>query len=255
MWYTLAAEWSMRGLPILRPLWYHDLADLQAYNHVEDHFCVGEALIVRSIPDDGSKALDVYLPPGKWFDYWDKTAKSREGGQAFTVKTHPAHVPVFVKQGSILTKKQRPRRSTQAMTNDPYTVIVYGAPARGRVYVDDGRTHDFQSGSFIYDEIEFDGAVLRSRPVDLALPGLKVSPEGRRAPSEPAEAGLRVEQVVIVGLPSPPKKAEVVKRSDHLEEVEVSAAQASGGSTWVATVRNPSVQLGPPNSWAIRLVF
>merc|ERR1719414_1808886 len=99
---------------------------------------------------------DVYLPRGNWHDFWDSKALPVTGGSSTKLTLHPGHVPVYVRQGSILFKKMRRRRSALAMAGDPYTVVVYGEKAKGRVYVDDGTSHEYQQGAFIYDEVEFD---------------------------------------------------------------------------------------------------
>eukprot|EP00435_Cladocopium_sp_Y103_P036935 s2240_g9.t1 len=131
MWYTLAAEWALLGLPMIRPIWYHDLQDTQAFQHADSHFFVGEALLVRAPETSKSEPL------------------------------HKHHVPVFVRSGHCLVQRWRPRRSSGAMEGDPYTVVCYGQPATGRVYIDDGRSHEYQKGAYILDEITLDFNSLR----------------------------------------------------------------------------------------------
>ncbi|CAK0859898.1 unnamed protein product [Prorocentrum cordatum] len=251
MWYTLMAEWSFFGVPVLRPLWYHNLSDPQSYRHADDHYLVGEALLVRAVAQPEARKLEVYLPPGAWFDYWDESAPARSGGEAVVLAAHDAHVPVFVRSGNILVKKGRPRRSTAAMFADPYTVCVFGAAARGRLYVDDGSSHQYSSGSFIYDELEFDGSSLR------ASPSSTLSSKG--APAVPA-AGLRVERVVFVGLPRAPAAARLVRHgggaSQVERELEVAVERgADGGAGWRAVVKDPKVTFGAPHDWSIELTY
>lgn len=249
----------MQGLPILRPLWYHNLTDWPSYARVDNHFLVGEALTVRAITEAGAQSLDTYLPPGIWFDYWNEHAEPRHGGKAFSVVPDHQHVPVFVRNGHVLFKKLRPRRSALTMESDPYTVVVYGDSARGRVYIDDGQSHDFQEGVFIYDELEFDGSSLRSRPATLpAFSGgtTGTSAESRRPPSSPPSAGLRVERLTLVGLSKRPSGARVVSGGGRdSKELQVEVESVAGGSLWTATVRDPAVHLGPPNAWSIDLIF
>jgi alpha-glucosidase (family GH31 glycosyl hydrolase) len=62
------------------------------------------------------------------------------------VLAHNDHIPVYVKSGAVLFKKMRRRRSTGAMASDPYSIFIYGASAKGRLYIDDGESHRYQAG-------------------------------------------------------------------------------------------------------------
>merc|ERR1712151_633000 len=119
----MGAEWALQGEPILRPMWYNGLADTAAYANVDNQFFVGEALVVCAVNSPGAKSIDVYLPPGTWYDFWSERATPRKGGSVFTETLHRSHVPVFVQQGRILMKKMRPRRSAEAMVGDPYSIV------------------------------------------------------------------------------------------------------------------------------------
>ena len=63
-------------------------------------------------------------------------------------------VPVFYRAGYIIARKERVRRSTDTMETDPYTIIVslyfdsqaHDYKSKGRVYLDDGNSFDYQSG-------------------------------------------------------------------------------------------------------------
>jgi len=251
-WYTLFAEWSMRGSPVLRPLWYHDLDDLEAFKHTGDHFLVGEAILVRAITQPRVSRASVYLPPGTWFDYWDAKAEPRKGGGVVSLSLHSDHVPVFVRTGHILFKKMRRRRSTGAMVGDPYTIFVYGTPARGRLYIDDGSSHKFEAGAFIYDQFEFDGNALRERP---ALDAVSAS-TAKGLPDMPIRQ-LRVERAVFIGLPRKPRSARLVHGAGSgsgvaEDQLQVTSEQAGAG-LWVATVKKPTCLLGA--EWSMELTF
>jgi len=246
-WYTLFAEWAGSGLPILRPLWYHSLDDKQAFEHANDHFLVGESILVRAITEAGTKRLNVYLPPGEWFDFWDAKLPPKTGERAISVDAHSERVPVYVKAGHILFKKMRRRRSAGAMAGDPYTIVVYGQQAKGRVYVDDGDSHAYHEGTFIYDEFEFDGAALHSR----AAPPLLAFGTAKGLPDTPTRH-LRVERVVFVGLPRRPVSARLSRAGGEPDLLQVTAEEAQGG-LWVATVKKPTGHLG--SQWSLELVF
>merc|ERR1712046_45546 len=107
MWYTLFAEWAFRGLPILRPLWWSNLDEQKAFDHVNTHMAVGDAIIVRAVTDASMTRAETYLTPGNWFDYWDEKAAPLQGGRSHNVQLQRNHIPAFVKAGHILCKRLR----------------------------------------------------------------------------------------------------------------------------------------------------
>ncbi|KCV69517.1 hypothetical protein H696_03938 [Fonticula alba] len=146
---------------------------------------LGPALLVRPIhkptnqtglqgapdidPDTG--LVDVLLPGlgsghTRWYDYWSLRPMEAATGQAgglgrgdlVRVPVSAAAVPVFLRGGQVLARKDRPRRSSVLSGADPYTLVV-GLPgvaragpgglsstggrtrcplARGEIYLDDG---------------------------------------------------------------------------------------------------------------------
>lgn len=248
VWYTLYAEWAMRGLPILRPLWYHNLDDEMSFRNANDHYLVGESILVRPITRAHVKQMQVYLPPGTWYDFWSAQATALTGGREHRQDLHPGHVPVFVKSGHILFKRMRRRRSTGTMVGDPYTIVVYGTSASGRVYIDDGDSHQFQSGAFIYDEFAFDGTVLRTQAASQAL-----TVGASKGLSDDPKRSLRVERIVFVGLAEGPKSATLVQGSSAPDDLQIVCEKSSDGSFYVATVKKPTGKLGM--SWSLELGF
>merc|ERR1719215_1251241 len=244
-WYTLFAEWAMAALPILRPTWYHDIDDAEAFKHTDNQFLVGEAIFVRAITESGMKTANVYLPKGEWFDYWNGLAAPHAGGTVTSLKLSDGHVPVFVRKGHILFKKMRRRRSTGAMSADPYSIFVFGEQAKGRLYVDDGHSHAYQKGIFLYEEFEFDGMSLRERPAA----GFPKAPEAQGANQIEARQ-LRIERVVFVGLKRKPTGARIVHGAS--EDFQVTSVQDDAGG-WMATVKKPNGLIG--EKWQLELVY
>ena len=77
---------------------------------------------------------------------------------------------MYVRGGHILPLQMRARRSTVTMARDPYTIVVYPdarGEASGTLYVDDGETTDYESGSFALLRFAFAGGRL-SVEVDAA---------------------------------------------------------------------------------------
>eukprot|EP00931_Biecheleriopsis_adriatica_P007179 TRINITY_DN108496_c0_g1_i1.p1 TRINITY_DN108496_c0_g1~~TRINITY_DN108496_c0_g1_i1.p1 ORF type:complete len:954 (+),score=171.13 TRINITY_DN108496_c0_g1_i1:50-2863(+) len=250
-WYTLFAQWALAGEPIMRPPWFEDISDSQAMQHQNDEFLLGKDILVRAITNAQDRSVNVYLPSGTWFDFWNLEVPSLAGSKVHSVQVSKSHVPVFVRSGAILAKRMRRRRSSGAMAADPYTLVVYGSSkAEGHIYVDDGQSHDFQKGNFVYDKLSFDGEVLLCEPSQR----LHVTGVARGLPKMP-KRHLSIERVIFVGLTKQPSAASVsADGGSQLAAPEVTVKSLPGGEkTWVATVKKPSGLLG--SRWQLTLNF
>lgn len=258
-WYTLFAEWAWRGLPVIRPLWWGRLKEKGAFKHEDTHFFVGEHILVRAPPveredldheeDDSMEAMmararrkqvipnevTVYLPEGDWYDYWSP-GPPLKGGKTIKLPWHQHHVPVFVKSGAILFTKQRPRRSTAAMSRDPHTIQIFGDAAVGRIYVDDGASFRFQEADFSYNKLIFKDGTLSSEPVGV-VDGM---PLGKGWTNAPGEA-LNVERISFVGLTSQPTGSSIGQLRTEL---------LSDNKTWFAELKKPTITLGA-TGWTV----
>jgi len=164
LWYTGFAEHTFQGLPIVRPIWFDHMSDTSTYMMEAQNreIIVGKALlVVASLDPAKEKETAVYLPaPDQWYDYWTGT---RLNAGLHMVPNTWDHVPMYIRAGSIVSKKARARRSTTAQRLDPYTLHVYtneAREARGALYVDDGNTNAYLRGEYDYSEWRFaDGAL------------------------------------------------------------------------------------------------
>ena len=99
--YIYSAFWEQHryGFPILRPIVMVE-QDVRLNLHREDEFTFGDKILISPVMQPGQKSKIVYLPKGKWFDYW--THDEFEGGTEHTVQTPLDSMPIFVKAGSVI---------------------------------------------------------------------------------------------------------------------------------------------------------
>ncbi|MBK9715179.1 MAG: glycoside hydrolase [Kouleothrix sp.] len=57
------------GAPLVRPLFWHAPHD-QATLAIDDQYLLGERLLVAPVLQPGQRARDIYLPAGRWRDWW-----------------------------------------------------------------------------------------------------------------------------------------------------------------------------------------
>jgi alpha-glucosidase (family GH31 glycosyl hydrolase) len=107
--YSLAYESHEKGYPVLRPLFFEFQDDEETYT-IEDEFMVGPSILVAPVLEKGARKRDIYLPGGKWYDYYDK--KVYNGGRRITYEVPLDKLPLFVRAGAIIPK-QRAVQSTK----------------------------------------------------------------------------------------------------------------------------------------------
>jgi alpha-glucosidase len=135
--YTTLEESHRTGVPLFRPLMLNYQDDPNTYN-IDDEFMVGDDLLVAPIVKaDVSRRL-VYLPKGRWFDYW--TNKTYEGGTMISVEAPLETVPMFVRAGAIIPTGPAINYVGEKLM-DPITFNVYPdekGSAMMTLYEDDG---------------------------------------------------------------------------------------------------------------------
>ncbi|WCJ37763.1 Neutral alpha-glucosidase AB [Euphorbia peplus] len=120
--YTLFREANVTGVPLMRPLWMEFPSDQVTFNN-DEAFMVGSSLLVQGIYTENAKHASVYLP-GKevWYDL--RTGTAFKGGKTHKLDVSEESVPAFQKAGTIIPRKDRYRRSSTQMVNDPYTLVI-----------------------------------------------------------------------------------------------------------------------------------
>jgi alpha 1,3-glucosidase len=121
-WYTTFHNSSVTGLPIIRPMWVEYPNDRDTFT-MQDQFMAGSDILVKPVTAAGQSSVTVYLPGQQpWYTMDGKSVHS--GGQSVTVNTPLEYIPVFQRGGSIIPKKERARRNSELMRNDPYTLQI-----------------------------------------------------------------------------------------------------------------------------------
>ena len=159
------------------------------------------------------------------------------------------------------------------MHRDPFTLRIAldgSLTARGEIYLDDGVTYAYKEMATTWRGLAIEkvskGAELRLSNTDRAAATPNSAVEGTAItefrPENPFQSGLasvRVERVIVLGLPGQPKRVAVEGgRELEWEYVPgVTAAKKRGDSDGsvasVLTVKDPGV--GVATDWAIRITM
>ncbi|KAF9585987.1 hypothetical protein BGW38_010628 [Lunasporangiospora selenospora] len=250
-WYTLFHEASVDGAPIIRPM-FTEFPEDEAVFDMDDQFMVGDALLVKPVAKPGVTRSSVYFAGSeRWFELKDEdlfsSAPAAQQGPGYVEVDSPASkIPVYQRAGTIVPRKDRPRRSSKAMEKDPFTLritINSAGESIGKIYLDDGESFGYQSGDYVWREFNLgkvnDGFILTSKDLKPANISKKLSNGIQEL------AALRIERLVIAGLPSPLKKVTRVDTGESAKSIDCRQAKGQDGKGFYAcVVKEPNVAVG-----------
>jgi alpha-glucosidase (family GH31 glycosyl hydrolase) len=97
--YNEALKSSNSGIPMMRTLFMEYPDDINCAG-IEDEYMFGDALLVCPVIREGAVKREVYLPEGKWMDFYDN--RIYEGGRKIEADAPIDMIPVYVKKNSII---------------------------------------------------------------------------------------------------------------------------------------------------------
>ncbi|RDY08316.1 putative glucan 1,3-alpha-glucosidase, partial [Mucuna pruriens] len=240
--YTLFREANTTGVPVVRPLWMEFPSDEATFSN-DEAFMVGSSLLVQGIYTERAKHASVYLPRKQsWYDL--RTGTVYKGGVTHKLEVTDESIPAFQRAGTIIARKDRFRRSSTQMANDPYTLVIAlnsSQAAEGELYIDDGSSFNFLQGGYIHRRFIFSNGKLTS--IDLAL----ASGSNGRYPSD-----AFIERIILLGH-APGSKNALIEPSNQNVGIEL-------GPLWVLRPRAPAVMtIRKPNvrvaeDWTIKVI-
>jgi alpha-glucosidase/alpha-D-xyloside xylohydrolase len=156
--YTLAREARDTGLPLMRAMWLHYPQDIRARG-LGTQYLWGRDLLVAPVFEKGATTRQVYLPAGRWYDWWTNEAVS--GGRDVTRDVDLATMPIYVRAGAIVPVDPV-RQYTGQPVDEPTTLRVYpGADGQFTLYDDDGTSQAYLQGRGSWIRIMWDDSEQR----------------------------------------------------------------------------------------------
>jgi alpha-D-xyloside xylohydrolase len=140
--YSLAGKVTNEGYTMMRHLVFDYPQDSKVFG-VKDQFLFGPALLVNPVTSAGATSRSVYLPAGKWFDFW--TGATENGGNTLSASAPLSLIPLYVKAGSIVPMGPEIQYATESI--DPLEIRVYkGQDGAFTLYDDEGDGYGYESG-------------------------------------------------------------------------------------------------------------
>ncbi len=174
--YTAVKECCDTGLPVMRSLWLHYPDDPAAVAR-GDQYLWGRDVLVSPVVEKGATSRRLYLPRGKWFDFW--TEEGVDGGREIERTVDLATMPLHVRAGAILPLGPV-RQYVDEPVDAPVTLVVYpGADGTASIYEDDGKTFAYRKGAWMRIEMAWRNA---DRRLTLRLArGSRMLPPAKRS--------------------------------------------------------------------------
>jgi len=102
-------------------------------------------MLIAPVYEPGATVRTVYLPEGRWYDWFDNTVI--DGGRDYTRKVDLETMPIFVRAGAIIPNDP-PRQYVSEKVEGDLTFRIYtGADGEYSLYEDDGISNDYLKGS------------------------------------------------------------------------------------------------------------
>ncbi|KAL3312851.1 hypothetical protein Ciccas_008552 [Cichlidogyrus casuarinus] len=238
-WYMLFAVGEVTGQPPMAPLWYHFPSQADLFS-VETAYMVGPAMLVSPVLEKDAASVEVLLPAGATW-YQMPNFKIFNGGQKVSIPVSIDDIPVFYRGGHIVPRRERMRRTSSLMANDPYTLFVMVDPqtekAEGYIYEDDNESvHD---PNRLLLKVVFEQQGLSAK-LKLQLPdselyrGLKMKHGVREN---------KIERIVVVGMKLEVKTCEVMTVDSRAIPVRCKYVAQQAGLPSVLEIKKPEVML------------
>jgi len=156
--YTLAWEARTTGMPMMRSMWLHHPTDPKVRS-IGDQYLWGRDLLIAPVYKKSATTRNVYLPAGKWYDWW--TGKLETGGGSVQRAVDLATMPIYVRAGAIVPVDPI-REYTGQKVDEPTTLKIYrGTNGNYTLYDDDGISLSYLKGDSVQILIRWDDAAKR----------------------------------------------------------------------------------------------
>lgn len=177
--YSLAYDQSVFGRPLMRPLFYYNLADAEALK-AEDQYFWGENILVAPVTTSGATARTIYFPKGKWYSL--ATDAITEGGQSGNVNVDLKNIPVYIKEGSFIPLWLKEGvTSTEEYDTKEITIRYYPSAQLGTyVWFDDDGSTNKTLEKADYELVTFKG-ITRGNVINIDITTNNPNNYGRRS--------------------------------------------------------------------------
>ena len=144
---------TQTGLPIMRPMFLNYQDDDECYTGAAQYqFMIGENLLVAPVFNEHSNFKKLYLPDGKWYDWW--TGKIYNGHQWIIVDAPVYQIPFFIKQGAFIPMQDVEQFVGEKKMTELKVVVFPSRDSKYSFYEDDGLSYNYKEGKYSLTDFE-----------------------------------------------------------------------------------------------------
>ncbi|MEL6811168.1 MAG: glycoside hydrolase family 31 protein [Bacteroidota bacterium] len=144
--YTTFWFYLKEGIPMLKSLVLYDQDDPQTHYRT-DEFIFGDKIFVCPILESNSKGRRLYLPRGKWYNFW--TEELVDGGKEMWVDAEIDSMPIFISEGAIIPKYPIQQYVGEKQFNEVSLDVYYKKGIETSVFYDDAHDgYDYTKGRY-----------------------------------------------------------------------------------------------------------
>tara|TARA_R110002051_G_scaffold117009_3_gene190623 strand:- start:3309 stop:5753 length:2445 start_codon:yes stop_codon:yes gene_type:complete len=143
--YSASYEMHTTGKPLMRALVLEYQEDENVYD-ITDQYLLGNSLMICPVTTKGAQTRVVYLPEGKWINYW--TGEYYTGKQHINVVCPIDQMPIFIKSGAILPTQEVLNYIGEKEIGTINLEIYPEKESDFTLYDDDGKSLNYQEGDF-----------------------------------------------------------------------------------------------------------
>ncbi|TYA11766.1 DUF4968 domain-containing protein [Paenibacillus faecis] len=156
--YTMNRNASRNGLPLVRPLYYHEPEQPEAYEAPNQYY-FGTELLVCPITgpvhrQTGVAGFKAWLPAGVWLDFF--SGRRYDGGRRLTLYRDLKQIPVLAKAGAIVPMADLTAYTSS--TDNPHCLeikVFAGADGRFVLWEDEGDSAEDRDENWCGTEMLF----------------------------------------------------------------------------------------------------
>jgi alpha-glucosidase len=147
--YACFVQAAETGAPVQRPLVFDHQYDPLVVD-IDDQYLLGRDLLVAPVVAAGTTARQVYLPPGRWYDWYDGSLVA--GPPFLLVPTRMDRIPLYARGGSVIPMWPEAPASTANYHPTAVELHLFLPDDDGQAHVsllqeDDGVTYAAQDGA------------------------------------------------------------------------------------------------------------
>lgn len=173
LFYTAIHDSHKTGIPPVLPL-FALYPEIDEMHDIDDQFILGQSLMVAPVLEENAKQKKIVKPPGIWYNLTN--GQKLNDWSTVTIDVFNHSLPVFLKGGSILPLFSKVGMNMEQTSSGPIRLVVgcdNDGNANGPLYLDDGKTFNYEKGEFLNRMIVFKNGKIRIEkrdPVESSMP-------------------------------------------------------------------------------------